>query len=42
MDDYTRYDFCLTIEQIKEALESGQEITVIINGMYYTVKEEAK
>ena len=32
----------ITIEQIKEAIKAGYNVTVIINGEYYDFKQEEK
>ena len=41
MQDFTTYNYNITIEQLKEAQKIVKNITVIINGEYYTLIEEA-
>lgn len=36
MDNYT-----ITLQEIQQAIAAGAPITVIINGEYYEIKEEA-
>lgn len=38
MQDFKRYNYTLTPEDIKTALETGQHVTVIINGEYYDIE----
>lgn len=38
MQDFKTYDYTLTIEDLKKALEDGQHITAIINGEYYDIQ----
>lgn len=41
MDDYLKYDFTLTIDQLKKnQKEYDGNIMVIINGYYYDLKKE--
>lgn len=40
MQDFTTYDYTITIEQLKKAFEIVRDISVIINGEYYTLIEE--
>lgn len=45
MQDFKSYNYTLTIEDLKKALEDGQHITAIINGEYYDIqpgKDESK
>lgn len=42
MSEYTEYDFSLTIEQLQKLVKDGMKITVIINGMYYTLKDDGE
>ena len=43
MQDFTTYDYNITIEQLKKAMELvDSEILVEINHEYYTLIEEAK
>ena len=35
MQDFTRYDYTITAEQMKQAQQDGQAVIVIINGEYY-------
>lgn len=37
MQDFTTYDYNITIDQLKEAQKLVKHITVIINGEYYTL-----
>lgn len=37
MQDFTTYNYNITIEQLKEAQKIVRNITVIINGEYYTL-----
>ena len=39
MQDFTTYDYNITIEQLKQAQQIVKDITVIINGEYYTLIE---
>lgn len=41
MQDFTTYNYNITLEQLKEAQKLVKDITVIINGEYYTLIEEA-
>ena len=41
MQDFKTYQYNITIEQLKEAQKIIKDITVIINGEYYTLIEEA-
>lgn len=41
MQDFTTYNYNITIEQLKEAQKIVRNITVIINGEYYTLITEA-
>ena len=40
MQDFTHYNYDITIEQLKRAFEVVKDISVIINGEYYTLIEE--
>lgn len=41
MQDFRHYDYTITPEALKKMLESGyKNITVIINGEYYDLKED--
>ena len=40
MQDFTTYKYNITIEQLKKAFEIVKDISVIINGEYYTLIEE--
>lgn len=40
MQDFTHYNYNITIEQLKKAFEIVHDISVIINGEYYTLIEE--
>lgn len=41
MQDFTTYNYNITIEQLKEAQKLVKDITIIINGEYYTLITEA-
>lgn len=41
MQDFTTYNYNITLEQLKEAQKIVKDITVIINGEYYTLITEA-
>lgn len=41
MQDFTTYNYNITIDQLKEAQKFVKDITVIINGEYYTLITEA-
>lgn len=42
MQDFKTYNYTLTIEDLKKALEDGQHITAIINGEYYDIQPHRK
>ena len=42
MQDFTTYNYDITIEQLKKAFKIVPNISVIINGEYYTLIEEPK
>lgn len=43
MQDFTRYDYTLTLERLREIQkEYDGAILVIINGEYYELKREAE
>ena len=42
MQDFTHYNYNITIDQLKKAFEVVSEISVIINGEYYTLIKEPK
>ena len=39
MQDFTKYNYELNIDDIIKAQQDGREITVIINGEYYSLKD---
>ena len=40
MQDFTTYNYYITMEQLKQAQTIVKDITVIINGEYYTLIAE--
>lgn len=42
MQDFNRYNYTLTVEDIQKAIAAGQTVTVIINGEYYDIEEPTK
>ena len=40
MQDFRHFDYVITPSGLIKALETGQDISVIINGEYYDLKEE--
>lgn len=42
MNEYTEYDFTLSPEQIADLVKEGMNVMVVVNGMYYQVKEEGE
>ena len=45
MQDFTKYDYTITAEQLTEAVKHGFDVTIIINGEYYdfrTTKGESE
>lgn len=38
MQDFTKYDFTLTVDDLKRIIADGENVTVIINGEYYDLK----
>lgn len=42
MQDFTTYNYNITIDQLKEAQKIVKNITVIINGEYYDLIDEPK
>ena len=42
MQDFTTYNYNITIDQLKEAQKLVKHITVIINGEYYDLIDEPK
>ena len=42
MQDFTTYQYDITLEQLKEAQNIVDDITVIINGEYYTLAKEGR
>lgn len=40
MQDFRHFDYVITPSGLIKALEAGQDISVIINGEYYDLKEE--
>ena len=42
MQDFTTYDYNITISQLEQAQKLIDNITVIINGEYYTLTEETE
>ena len=40
MQDFMRYDFTLTVDNLKRIVDDGEEVTVIINGEFYDLKGE--
>ena len=41
MQDFTTYNYNITLEQLREAQKLVKDITIIINGEYYTLIAEA-
>ena len=39
MQDFESYQYNITLEQLKQAQKVVKDITVIINGEYYTLTE---
>lgn len=42
MQDFTTYNYDITISQLEQAQKIVDNITIIINGEYYTLIEEPK
>jgi hypothetical protein len=42
MQDFRHFDYVITPSRLIKALETGQDISVIINGEFYDFKEDDK
>ena len=42
MQDFTTYRYEITLEQLEKAFDIVKDISVIINGEYYTLIQEPK
>ena len=40
MQDFTMYDYTLTVDDLKKVIADGEPVVVIINGEYYDLKGE--